>query len=150
MDQLRAQLAQVAAALDLPQAAGRDKDAQIANLGSQLNVALASKVEELQRYRSEFFGRLREVLANRPGIQVVGDRFVFQSEVLFPVGSADMTGAGQDQIRALATTLKRPRRDIPPDVNWMLRVDGHADRQPPRAGSSPATGSCRRSGRSTS
>ena len=55
---------------------------QIANLGQQLNAALAQKVEELQRYRSDFFGKLREVLANRPGIQVVGDRFVFQSEVL--------------------------------------------------------------------
>ena len=71
---------------------------QIANLGSRLNTALAQKVEELQRYRSDFFGRLREVLANRPGIQVVGDRFVFQSEVLFPVGSADLTAGGADQM----------------------------------------------------
>ena len=130
MDQLRTQMTQVAAALDLQETAGRDKDAQIANLGTKLNAALASKVEELQRYRSEFFGRLREVLANRPGIQVVGDRFVFQSEVLFPAGSADMTPAGQDQIRALAATLKDIGRDIPPDVNWILRVDGHADRTP--------------------
>ncbi|MGI4954210.1 MAG: hypothetical protein ACRYGM_20600, partial [Janthinobacterium lividum] len=84
VSQLKAQMTQVAASLNLAEASGRDKDAQIANLGSRLNAALASKVEELQRYRSEFFGRLREVLANRPGIQVVGDRFVFQSEVLFP------------------------------------------------------------------
>ena len=87
-------------------------------------------MEELQRYRSDFFGKLREVLANRPGIQIVGDRFVFQSEVLFPVGSADLTAAGQDQIRALAATLKQIAAEIPPDVNWLLRVDGHADRQP--------------------
>ncbi len=132
MEQLRAQMTQVAAALDLQTAAGRDKDAQIANLGSKLNAALASKVEELQRYRSEFFGRLREVLANRQGVQVVGDRFVFQSEVLFPPGSADMTPAGQDQIRTLAATLKDLGRDIPPDVNWIMRVDGHADRSPTR------------------
>ena len=136
MEQLRAQMTQVAASLDLQEAAGRDKDAQIANLGSRLNAALASKVEELQRYRSEFFGRLREVLANRPGIQVVGDRFVFQSEVLFPPGSADMTPAGQDQIRALAATLKEIGKDIPPDVNWILRVDGHADRTPIRGATS--------------
>ncbi len=134
MDQLRAQLGQIASALDIAQTAGRDKDAQIVNLGSQLNVALASKVEELQRYRSEFFGRLREVLTGRPGIQVVGDRFVFQSEVLFPVGSADMTPAGQDQIRQLATTLKGIANDIPRDVKWILRVDGHADRQPTTRG----------------
>ena len=138
ISQLRAQMTQVAASLNLAEASGRDKDAQIANLGSRLNAALASKVEELQRYRSEFFGRLREVLANRPGIQVVGDRFVFQSEVLFPPGSADMTPAGQDQIRALAATLKGIGKDIPGDINWILRVDGHADRQPVNRGAFPS------------
>ena len=95
MDELKAQLTSIAQALDLAQTAGQEKDTQIANLGQKLNVALAAKVEELQRYRSEFFGKLRDVLANRPGIQVVGDRFVFQSEVLFPVGSADLTQAGR-------------------------------------------------------
>ena len=94
VEQLRAQLAGVAKALDVAEASGRDKDVQITNLGQRLNAALAAKVEELQQYRSEFFGKLRTVLANRPGVQIVGDRFVFQSEVLFPVGSADMTGAG--------------------------------------------------------
>ena len=107
----------------------RDKDVQIANLGSRLNAALAQKVEELQRYRSDFFGRLREVLANRPGIQVVGDRFVFQSEVLFPVGSAELTNAGADEIDKLAETLKQISVEIPADIPWILRVDGHADRQ---------------------
>jgi chemotaxis protein MotB len=130
IQQLHAQLTQVAAVLDTAEAAGRDKDAQIANLGARLNAALAAKVEELQRYRSEFFGRLRDVLANRPGVQIVGDRFVFQSEVLFPVGSADMTPAGQDQINALAATLKQIAAEIPADVPWILRVDGHADHQP--------------------
>jgi len=138
MDQLRTQMTQVAAALNLAEASGRDKDAQIANLGSKLNAALASKVEELQRYRSEFFGRLREVLAGRQGVQVVGDRFVFQSEVLFPPGSADMTPAGQDQIRTLAATLKDIGKDIPRDINWILRVDGHADRQPVSRGAFPS------------
>ena len=134
MDELRAQMAQVAKALDVAEAAGRDKDAQIANLGSRLNAALAAKVEELQRYRSEFFGRLRDVLAGRQGIQVVGDRFVFQSEVLFPVGSADLTPAGQEQIRKLAATIKQIAAEIPPNLNWVLRVDGHADRQPVSGG----------------
>ena len=132
MEALRAQVRQIATALEASDTASRDKDTAIADLGARLNVALASRVEELQRYRSEFFGRLREVLANRPGVQVVGDRFVFQSEVLFPAGSADMTPAGQDQIRALAATLKSIAADIPPDLKWIMRVDGHADRQPIR------------------
>ena len=132
VEQVRAQMQQIAAALDIAERGGRDKDAQIANLGSQLNLALASKVEELQRYRSEFFGRLRDVLRDRQNVQVVGDRFVFQSEVLFPVGSADMTSAGQEQIRALASTLKEVAAEIPRDIDWILRVGGHADRQPTR------------------
>ncbi|MEJ1979218.1 MAG: peptidoglycan -binding protein [Acetobacteraceae bacterium] len=138
VEALRAQLAQVSTALDISDKANADKDVQIANLGARLNTALASKVEELQRYRSEFFGRLRDVLANRPGIQIVGDRFVFQSEVLFPVGSADLTPAGQDQINALAATLKQIAADIPSDLSWILRVDGHADRQPISRGAFPS------------
>ena len=138
VDQLRAQMAQVAGALDIAEKAGRDKDVQISSLGTRLNTALAAKVEELQRYRSEFFGRLRDVLANRPGVQVVGDRFVFQSEVLFPPGSADLSPAGQDEVRKLATTLKGIATAIPPGVNWVLRVDGHADRQPLTTGPFPS------------
>jgi chemotaxis protein MotB len=129
VEQLRAQLAGVAKALDIAEASGRDKDVQITNLGQRLNAALAAKVEELQQYRSEFFGKLRAVLANKPGVQIVGDRFVFQSEVLFPVGGADLSAAGQDQIRALAATIKQIIPEIPADVHWILRVDGHADRQ---------------------
>jgi chemotaxis protein MotB len=134
MTELRSQLAQLSKALDASEQADKEKDLQIANLGQRLNVALASKVEELQSYRSEFFGRLREVLANRPGINVVGDRFVFQSEVLCPVGSADLTAAGSDQMQQLATTLKQIAAEIPPDINWILRVDGHADKQPMKTG----------------
>ena len=130
VDDLRAQMARLSQALNIAETAERDKDTQIANLGSRLNAALASKVEELQRYRSEFFGRLRDVLQNRPGVQIVGDRFVFQSEVLFPPGGAEMTPAGQEQIRSLATTLKDIAAHIPSDLQWILRVDGHADRQP--------------------
>jgi chemotaxis protein MotB len=128
--ELRSQLAQVSAALDISAKAASEKDVQIANLGARLNTALASKVEELQHYRSEFFGKLRDVLAGRPGVQIVGDRFVFQSEVLFPTGSADMTPAGQDQIRALAGTLKALIPEIPANIPWIMRVDGHADRAP--------------------
>lgn len=135
LEQLRAQIASVSAALDAAQQADKDKDAQITNLGARLNAALAAKVEELQRYRSEFFGRLRDVLANRPGIQVVGDRFVFQSEVLFPPGNADLSQAGQAQVNALASTMKVLVKEIPPGLPWVLRVDGHADKQPLPPGS---------------
>ena len=134
VEQLRTQLQAVANALELTATESRAKDAQIVELGKKLNTALAAKVEELQRYRSEFFGRLREVLQNQPGIQIVGDRFVFQSEVLFPVGSAELTGSGADQITKLAATLKEIAAKIPPDLPWVLRVDGHADKQPINGG----------------
>ena len=128
--ELQKQLAAIAQALDIAQAGVKDRDARITDLGNKLNLALADKVEELKRYRSEFFGRLSALLANRPGIRVVGDRFVFQSEVLFPPGSADMSPAGREQMRTLARTLQQIAGEIPPDVSWVLRVDGHADRQP--------------------
>jgi chemotaxis protein MotB len=134
VDELKAQLTNVAQALDLARVQGKEKDTQIANLSQKLNIALAAKVEELQRYRSEFFGKLRDVLANRSGIQIVGDRFVFQSEVLFPLGSAELTPAGQNEMTALAITVKDIAREIPPDIHWILRVDGHTDRQPIKGG----------------
>ena len=134
LDELRAQIARVAAALDVSEAGGREKDAQIANLGTRLNAALAARVEELQRYRSDFFGRLRDLLGERPEVRVVGDRFVFQSEVLFPPGSAELSDRGQQQIRAIAKLFQELVSRFPPDVNWVLRVDGHADRNPIRSG----------------
>jgi chemotaxis protein MotB len=103
---------------------------QIADLGRRLNLALASKVEELARYRSEFFGRLREVLGTRQDVRIVGDRFVFQSEVLFPSASATLEEAGKDQLARLASTLLDIARKIPPEVTWILRVDGHTDLRP--------------------
>ncbi|HUN40849.1 MAG TPA: peptidoglycan -binding protein [Acetobacteraceae bacterium] len=135
VDQLKAQLAAVSQALDLAQKEGRDKDVQIANLGQKLNAALAAKVQELQQYRSEFFGQLRKVLAGRPGIQIVGDRFVFQSEVLFPLGSADLTQQGIAQMTALAITIKDIATQIPADLHWILQVDGFTDPQPLKPGS---------------
>ncbi len=133
LDELRAQLTRIAAALEASEQAGREKDVQIVNLGSRLNAALAARVEELQRYRSDFFGRLRDLLGERPEIRVVGDRFVFQSEVLFPPASAELSERGQQQIREIAEVLREISARIPPDVPWILRVDGHADRTPIRS-----------------
>lgn len=127
---LREQLAQLSAALDLAKVEARNKDAQIADLGERLNIALARKVDELQRYRSEFFGRLREILGKQPGIRIEGDRFVFQSELLFPTASATLTPEGQRQLAQLAKTLKATTAQIPGDIDWVLRVDGHTDRRP--------------------
>ncbi|HWX47404.1 MAG TPA: peptidoglycan -binding protein [Roseomonas sp.] len=134
LTELRAELSHIAGLLDVQEKAGREKDTQIADLGQRLNTALAQRVEELQRYRSDFFGRLRDVLGERPEVRIVGDRFVFQGEVLFPVGSADLSAAGQQQLRELAEVLKEVSRKFPADLPWILRVDGHADRSPVRAG----------------
>lgn len=130
MAQLRAQLQAISAALALQESQGRDKDAQIADLGRKLNLALAAKVQELQRYRSDFFGKLREILKNQPNIKIVGDRFVFQSDVLFASGSAQLTPEGQSQIDGISTAIKSIMKEIPANLSWMLRVDGHADSQP--------------------
>jgi chemotaxis protein MotB len=130
---LRAELARLSRALDLAEAEGRDRNAQIALLGQRLNAALAARVEELQRYRSDFFGRLRDVLGERPEVRIVGDRFVFQGEVLFAPASAELSEAGLRQVRALASVLAEVTPLIPADVAWVLRVDGHADRNPIRS-----------------
>jgi chemotaxis protein MotB len=127
---LRQQLASLATTLDLAEAANKEKEVQIADLGRRLNVALASKVQELARYRSEFFGRLREVLGKRKDVRIVGDRFVFQSEVLFETGSAELGGAGQQQLSDLARALSEIAVRIPKNLPWVLRVDGHTDRIP--------------------
>ncbi|MBL6841675.1 peptidoglycan-binding protein [Candidatus Ponderosibacter sp. Uisw_141_02] len=113
--------------------ATQDKVA-IASLGRSLNNALASRVQELQRFRSEFFGRLRDVLKGRDDVQIVGDRFVFQSEVLFAQGQAEIAVEGQDQLAKLAVALADIATKIPEDINWVLQVDGHTDDVPIRAG----------------
>jgi chemotaxis protein MotB len=127
---LRQQLQQIAAALDASEAKSKEQQVQIADLGKRLNAALANKVEELARYRSEFFGRLREVLGDRPDIRIVGDRFVFQSEVLFGLASADLSDDAKKQLLPVAQALKDISAKIPPDINWVLRVDGHTDKRP--------------------
>ncbi len=127
---LRAQLAEVAQALEISEAKNEEQEVQIADLGKRLNVALASKVQELARYRSEFFGRLREILGSRQDIRIVGDRFVFQSEVLFASGSATIGEEGREQLAQLARTLREIAATIPSELEWVLRVDGHTDRAP--------------------
>ena len=128
--ELRAQIAALNQALEASEARDKDQKAQIADLGKRLNAALASKVQELARYRSEFFGRLRDVLGDREDIRIVGDRFVFQSELLFASGSASLGPSGREQMRALARTLRDISRNIPEEINWVLRVDGHTDKAP--------------------
>jgi chemotaxis protein MotB len=112
----------------------KDDQIAIANLGKSLNNALASRVQELQQFRSEFFGRLRDVLKGRDDVQIVGDRFVFQSEVLFAPGQADIAATGQQQLSQLAVALADIAAKIPDDINWVLQVDGHTDNLPVRAG----------------
>ncbi len=131
---LRLQIAMLAQALDVAQAADAKEHVQIADLGRQLNEALARKVEELQSYRSEFFGTLRAILANEPNIRVIGDRFVFESDVLFPVDQATLTPAGQAEIADVARVIGEIAEKIPPNINWVLSVDGYADAQPIEGG----------------
>lgn len=131
---LRAQLQQLVTSLDASEAKAREQEVQIVELGKRLNTALAGKVAELARFRSEFFGRLREILGNRDDVRIVGDRFVFQSEVLFDSGSAELGEAGQMQLGRLAQTLLDLAARMPPEINWILRVDGHTDIVPVRGG----------------
>ena len=135
---LRAQLSRIEAALEASEQQTAEHKVQIVNLGKRLNAALASKVQELSRYRSEFFGRLRDVLGKQPGLRIVGDRFVFQSEVLFEKGSADIGMTGQSQLKALAASLKDLSMKIPNDIDWVLRIDGHTDSDPIRTSRFPS------------
>ena len=127
---LRDQLDQITAALDLAQAKDKESQAKIDDLGNKLNVALANKVEELARYRSEFFGRLKAILGDRPDIRVVGDRFVFQSEVLFAPASAELAEPARQQLTPVVNALREIQSQIPPNLNWILEVDGHTDVRP--------------------
>ena len=127
---LRRQLAALEDALDVSDKKGRESQARIADLGSRLNVALAQRVQELSRYRSDFFGKLRDILGNRADIRVVGDRFVFQSEVLFDSGQATLNLQGNAELDKLAAALLDLDKQIPSDIAWVLRVDGHTDVRP--------------------
>ncbi|CAN7446150.1 peptidoglycan -binding protein [Neorhizobium sp. LjRoot104] len=127
---LRAQIAAIEEALQASEAKDASSQAQISDLGRRLNVALAQRVQELNRYRSDFFGRLREILSDRENIRIVGDRFVFQSEVLFPVGGNELDPAGRVEMDKLAAALLDLAKEIPAEINWVLRVDGHTDNSP--------------------
>ena len=130
MAALRTQLDEITAALELQRAQSTAKDLRIEELGKELNIALAQRVGELQRYRSDFFGKLREVLGNRSDIQIVGDRFVVPSELLFASGTDELTPIALRQLDSLAATLTEVASEIPSDIDWVLRIDGHTDKRP--------------------
>jgi chemotaxis protein MotB len=127
---VRLQLAALNEALEASEAKDKESQQKIADLGQRLNVALAKKVQELARYRSDFFGKLREALGAREDFQIVGDRFVFPSDVLFDPGSAELKPAALPQLDKLATALNDIGDKIPPDIPWVMRVDGHTDIRP--------------------
>ncbi|MDF2797771.1 MAG: peptidoglycan -binding protein [Devosia sp.] len=127
---LRTQIGALETALEASETRDTESRTQIADLGRRLNVALAQRVQDLARYRSDFFGRLREILEGRADVRVVGDRFVFQSEVLFDPGQANIQTEGTPDLDALADAILQLETEIPPDINWVLRIDGHTDRRP--------------------
>lgn len=130
IDEVERELAAVAQALEVSEKRIAANQVQIAGLGARLNRALLAKVEELQRDRSEFFSRLRTVLGDRPGFKVEGDRFALPSEVLFKPGADSLLPQGAEEVRRLAATIIAISRELPPEMNWVLRVDGHTDRRP--------------------
>jgi chemotaxis protein MotB len=127
---LRRQLAALEDALEASEKRDKESQGKIADLGQRLNVALAQRVQELSRYRSEFFGRLRAILGNRPDIRIVGDRFVFQSEVFFDTGQAQLLPEGRAELDTVANALIDLDKQIPSEIAWVLRVDGHTDVRP--------------------
>lgn len=131
---LSAQLAKLNAALEAAELKDKKQKAQIVNLGKRLNAALAQKVSELARYKSEFFGRLLDVLGDRQGVRVEGDRFVFETDVLFASGSAELNPAGEQSLAQIAAAIIDVSKEIPKDIDWVIRVDGHTDSIPIRSG----------------
>jgi chemotaxis protein MotB len=127
---MRSQLASLQEALEASEKKDKEAQGQIADLGQRLNVALAQRVQELSRYRSDFFGRLRTILGDRPDIRIVGDRFVFQSELFFDSGQAVLKPEGRDELDKVASALSELDRQIPGEIAWVLRVDGHTDVRP--------------------
>jgi len=127
---LRRQIGALESALDISDKREKESQGRIADLGQRLNTALAQRVQELSRYRSDFFGRLRAILGARPDVRVVGDRFVFQSEVFFDPGQAVLRPEGRAELDKLAAVLSELSNQIPNDIAWVLRVDGHTDIRP--------------------
>ncbi len=127
---LRRQLSAIEQSLEISEKRDQDSQTRIADLGQRLNLALAQRVQELSRYRSDFFGRLRTILGNRPDIRVVGDRFVFQSELFFDTGQAVLKPEGRTEMDKIASAIIEVDRQIPQEIAWVLRVDGHTDVRP--------------------
>ena len=127
---LNEQLGKIQAALDIANKDIAAKDVKIADLGKELNIALANRVGELERYRSEFFGKLRQALGERSDVKIVGDRFVVPTDILFESGSAELGVAAQARLESLAQTLREVASEIPSSIDWVLRIDGHTDRRP--------------------
>jgi chemotaxis protein MotB len=127
---LRRQIAALNEALGASEKKADDSDKTIKDLGQRLNAALAREVQELQRYRSDFFGRLRDALKDRKDIRVVGDRFVFESEVLFPSGAATLTPEGLQAMDQMATAIAELDKQIPKEIDWAVQIDGHTDARP--------------------
>ena len=127
---LRRQLSALEAALEVSDQREKESQTRLAELGQRLNVALAQRVQELSRYRSDFFGRLRQILGNRQDVRIVGDRFVFQSEVFFDAAQATLKPEGMAQLDTVANALLALERQIPSDIAWVMRVDGHTDARP--------------------
>lgn len=127
---IRRQIAALEEVLETTESRDRESQTRIADLGRRLNLALAKKVQELARYRSDFFGRLRAILGERDDVRIEGDRFVFQAEVLFPTGSDEMNPEGGAQIAKIAIAITQLEKQIPKEINWVLRVDGHTDVRP--------------------
>jgi len=127
---LRRQLGALEQALDLSEKRDLEAQARISDLGQRLNLALAQRVQELSRYRSDFFGRLRAILGNRPDIRIVGDRFVLQSEVFFDTGQSVLKPEGRAELDKIAAALLELNNQIPQEIAWVLRVDGHTDVRP--------------------
>ena len=132
ISELKKQILALQALLDASEKRDIDQQARIADLGKRLNVALAQRVKELSEYRSEFFGKLKEIIGNRDDIKIIGDRFVFQSEVLFDSGEANIGIEGQRQLAKLSVAIQDLIDEIPQEINWILRIDGHTDRVPIR------------------
>jgi chemotaxis protein MotB len=135
---LRRQLAALEGALQASESKDKETQARLADLGQRLNVALAQRVQELSRYRSDFFGRLRTILGARPDVRVVGDRFVFQSEIFFDTGSAAIRPEGRAELDKLAGALLDLDKQIPSEIAWVLRIDGHTDIRPIYSGAYPS------------
>jgi chemotaxis protein MotB len=127
---LRRQLAAIEASLAATEQKDKESQARIADLGSRLNLALAARVQELTKFRSDFFGKLREILGNRPDVRIVGDRFVLQSEVFFDVGKAELLPTAKTELDKVGDALAGLEKQIPGDIAWVLRVDGHTDVRP--------------------